>query len=676
MPGLGPAGGATHHPATSPYLAHPPLPVHSHAVTSFSWWLPFQNQDWLQAEYDAVHDPTSPRYLDFQPSEAIAAKVAPSQSETVAPVLAFLTGGNIPSQNISQVHGQLRVNAQVHVLEALFGVTFQLYRLSGLSNMDGLLRTNQSITIPAEVAPHLALLTGLNELPARLIRDQPRRARRPSPSTLQSPPPLSSSAVNSSSSHSFTPMSTSTPLLCAASLIDFAPSQFIAQQCGYYPATATAPANPVKLAIIGGFQDMDNDKGQTLYEFYSPQDLVTYASELSYSITAPSINPLFGSQDADGYATADGGVASFEVSLDIDMAFSFCPQCSIGLIPVPQADANNFFLAVADVYNAIAAMDSASQPHIVSLSFGYAEIYLNLAYTEYIEGILQQLTTAGVTLVVASGDNGANTDLITVCSADTLAVPYPATSAYVTSVGSTEYYNGVTAANHDSLFNSADSTNQFCAPCPPGGVGVGLPNNCQVRTAGPQRAVKAFKTGSDLDVTGFESGGGFSMNLAQPTAQAAAVAAYLNVFCTPANGCTLPPTGDFNPNNRAVPDVSFYGSRSPVGVDNYLYFFTGTSVSAPAFAGLLANLVQYYQTAKGTTMGLGDVKGLLYGAQAATAAGPGPLQAFNDVQIGDNTCPSPNSDMTACSQTGCLGYGTAPGWVSPSSTPSQQQRLQ
>ena len=656
-----------HFPSISPFLSSTPLPAHATDWLTFSWWLPLQSVEWLVAEYEAVSDPSSPRYLDFHTAEFITAKVNPSQADVVAPVMAFLTQGGIPSHNISQVNAQLLVTAQVHLLESLFGVTFQLYRHTNQSTVTalngGLLRTSQSITIPASVAPHLVLLKGLNDLPAKFFQREARRAR--SLSSRSSPSP----AINSSH-HSFSPTSTTSQLTCSYSNVDFATPNFIAQQSGYLPATATVPAKQVKLAVIGGFYGAgDSASGRSRYEYYSPADLNAYAHNLAYSITTPSINPFFGNQDASGYSSLDSSEPTYEASLDIQQAFSYCPQCSIGLFPVSQAIAHadtsdsTFYLNLENAYNAILALNATAQPHIVSLSYGLGESYYTTAEINAVEGILLQLATAGVTNLVSSGDDGANSDASS-CSSSTLAVEYPSSSRYVLSVGATEYFGGVTQGNHGCVFSSigdvTGSNNLMCGTCPSGGT-TGY-SSCQTGTAGPQRAVKAYSS-TDYDFTGFTSGGGFSKVLSQPSAQTAAVAAYFSTGCTSANSCSLPSTG-YTSTNRAVPDVSFYGSNTAVGYELAFDFLIGTSVSAPAFAGVLANLVQYYQNATNTTTGLGDVKGMLYAAQAATVSANGRLQAFTDVSSGDNICPAANSAYTSCQYSGCTGYTAAPGWVS------------
>ena len=621
-------------PAISPFLDFPPLPALSSSLLTFSWWMPFQGMEWLDREYEAVTDPSSPRYLDFHTSEFIAAQVNPSQTEVAAPVLAFLTAGAIPSSNITQVNAELRVTTQVAVLEALFNVTFQQYwatnaTTNGSSQGDFLLRTNQSILIPASVSPFLALLQGLNDLPVQSYQRLPAK-----PFLSRSPPQTSRPSSSSSSPHSFSPLSTSPVLngsMLACSDINrfFATPNFIGQQCGYQPASLTVPAFQVRLAVLGGFLFNDDASHISLFEYYSPADLSDYAFDLAYAITNATINPFFGNQDASGYSVSDNGIPTYEASLDIQQAFAFCPQCSIGLYPAT---------ALASAFNGILAMNSSVQPHIVSASYAGSENGFNSQAIALIEGILKQLATAGVTSVVSSGDSGANNQANT-CSLSTVVATYPGTSRYVLTVGATEYFNGVTAQNDACVFSStgdmSGSDNYLCGQC--NGLSASYYNYCQTRTAGSQRAVKSYYT-QDFLVSGFSSGGGFSQVIGQPSAQTRAVAQYLATCGTSVSSCSLPPSSVFNASNRAIPDVSFYGSSTPVGYELAFSFFVGTSVSAPAFAGVLANLLQYYQSATQSTSGLGDVKGLLYGAQQATANSPPPLQAFSDVTVGDNLC--------------------------------------
>jgi tripeptidyl-peptidase-1 len=79
------------------------------------------------------------------------------------------------------------------------------------------------------------------------------------------------------------------------------------------------------------------------------------------------------------------------------------------------------------------------------------------------------------------------------------------------------------------------------------------------------------------------SGGGFSTVFARPAYQDAPVSGYLS---------TIPATfaGIFSRDNRAFPDVALQGVNMEIIQGGNLVGASGTSGSAPAFAGLIALL--------------------------------------------------------------------------------------
>ena len=120
-------------------------------------------------------------------------------------------------------------------------------------------------------------------------------------------------------------------------------------------------------------------------------------------------------------------------------------------------------------------------------------------------------------------------------------------------------------------------------------------------------------------------------------------------------------TGSGVPNDgaRDIPDVALAASAAH---DGYIMYSTGslmvvggTSVPAPAFAGLIALLNQYL-VAKGvqSKAGLGNINPTLY----ALAQGTG--GAFHDVTTGDNIVPCSNGTVGCTS--GSFGYKAGTGY--------------
>ena len=124
----------------------------------------------------------------------------------------------------------------------------------------------------------------------------------------------------------------------------------------------------------------------------------------------------------------NGGWAQ-EISLDLDMASSICPNCSILLV---EATSNSFANLGAAVNYA------ASKADVVSNSYGGSDTS-DASYGTY-------YNHPGVAVTVSSGDNG-------------YGVEYPASSQYVVAVGGTSLNrgSGTTATWSESAWSGAGS---------------------------------------------------------------------------------------------------------------------------------------------------------------------------------------------------------------------------
>ncbi len=176
-------------------------------------------------------------------------------------------------------------------------------------------------------------------------------------------------------------------------------------------------------------------------------------------------------------------------------------------------------------------------PLVISFSYGSSEkAYAALGFLEFTNDLLKAMGIMGITVVVASGDQGAYMHGSR-CE-DGFDPVFPASSPWVLSVGATQLI-------------AADES------------------GC------PYESVASLDWGSL--VTG---GGGFSSQLAQPWYQRVAVGAYTD----PRGQCRdrLPPTSMFNTSNRGYPDVSHFGHSVVMFHRGIVNIIDGTSASAPA----------------------------------------------------------------------------------------------
>jgi len=267
----------------------------------------------------------------------------------------------------------------------------------------------------------------------------------------------------------------------------------------------------------------------------------------------------------------------------------------------------------------------ADVPQVISVSYGWSEsdqceinpVECTGTSEDYVTAVnaeFMKIGVTGVSILIASGDSGANGRTDPDCSLTYLKPDYPAASPYVTAVGATQMSNPV------------------CALKNPPAVCANSGYDCF--SGGDEVAVS-------FDVASFASGGGFSNYAAQPDWQKTAVAAYL------ASGVALPPAGYFNATNRAYPDVAAIGNAVLIdqgGVE----LVGGTSCSSPEFAAIAGLLNHYAIKASGKPLGF--LNPLLYKIAASTPA------AFHDITVGDNKCTE-----DGCSAS-CQGFLCAKGW--------------
>lgn len=245
--------------------------------------------------------------------------------------------------------------------------------------------------------------------------------------------------------------------------------------------------------------------------------------------------------------------------------------------------------------------------------------------------MLQQANAQGITVVSSSGDSGAAAcePARTSTSAETgLAVGFPASSPYVTGVGGTEFSEG--AASYWSATNG-----------PTGGSALSYI---------PETAWNDGNYGSGLEPDLMGTGGGVSTLFPKPAWQ---------------TGVGVP-----NDGFRDVPDVSLAASPDHDGylfcsansclsgyadANRQLHIVGGTSVSAPALAGIVALLNQKTGSAQG------NINPSLYALASFSN------DAFHDITTGNNQVPcSPGTKdcpgFAGQTTPAMMGYVAGPGY--------------
>jgi kumamolisin len=293
--------------------------------------------------------------------------------------------------------------------------------------------------------------------------------------------------------------------------------------------TFTAP----QLAQLYQFPTGLDGTGQTIAIVelgggYKSGDLTTYFKNLK--LKSPNIAAV----SVDGGTNTPGSDADAEVLLDIEVAGAVASGASIAVYFAPNTD-QGFVDAILD-----AAHDTTRKPSVISISWGGPEDSWTAQSQAAMNQALQDCAALGVTVTVASGDNGSSDGV----QDGKLHVDFPASSPYALACGGTTLRAGGSSIQSETVWNE---------------------------TAQNEGA----------------SGGGVSTVFPIPSYQASAK--------VPVN-----PQTSFA--GRGVPDVA--GDADPVTgyqveVDGQATVVGGTSAVAPLWAGLVALLNQKLGTPVG-----------------------------------------------------------------------------
>ena len=157
---------------------------------------------------------------------------------------------------------------------------------------------------------------------------------------------------------------------------------------------------------------------------YRATDLDTFFAGLGVSPPTPVPVGVSGGSNS---PTGDPNGPDAEVELDIEMAAGLAPGATIVVYFAPNTE-QGFVEAVTT-----AVHDAVHRPSVLSISWGGPESSWTAAARNALEVAAQDGAIQGVTILAASGDQGAGDGE----PAGTLAVDFPASSPYVVGCGGT-----------------------------------------------------------------------------------------------------------------------------------------------------------------------------------------------------------------------------------------------
>lgn len=188
-----------------------------------------------------------------------------------------------------------------------------------------------------------------------------------------------------------------------------------------HPAPTVAQAYEFPAGVTGAGECI------ALLEFgggYSPSDLRAYFENLG--VAAPQVVAV-GVDGVGNAPTGDPGGPDAEVELDIEIAGALAPGATIAVYFAPNTE-QGFVDAITTAIH-----DMTYRPSVVSISWGSPEPSWSDQARSAFESAIQEGATLGVTVLAASGDQGASDGE----PSGTLAVDFPASSPYVIGCGGT-----------------------------------------------------------------------------------------------------------------------------------------------------------------------------------------------------------------------------------------------
>jgi kumamolisin len=211
----------------------------------------------------------------------------------------------------------------------------------------------------------------------------------------------------------------------AASNGSFTPAQV--GQLYQFPQGVSAAGQTIGIIELGGG--------------YRTADIKAYFKELG--LAAPNVTTV--SIDKGKNTPGDANGADGEVMLDIEVAGAVAPGANIVVYFAPNTD-QGFIDAIAG-----AVHDTKNKPSVISISWGGPESSWTAQAMSTLDAACQSAAALGITITVASGDNGS-TDGATGNNVD-----FPASSPHVLACGGTKLIGSGSTISSEVVWNEQAS---------------------------------------------------------------------------------------------------------------------------------------------------------------------------------------------------------------------------
>ena len=221
--------------------------------------------------------------------------------------------------------------------------------------------------------------------------------------------------------------------------------RILTKKPGIKAQAAAVPYSPVQVAKAYGFPSGATGAGQCIAIIelgggYNTSDLNSFFGNLG--IATPSVTTV-SVDGATNSPTGDANGPDGEVELDIEVAGSIAPGAKIAVYFAPNTD-QGFIDAITTAVN-----DATLKPSIISISWGGPENSWTAQARNALNSACQDASTMGVTVLAASGDDGASDG----STGGTPTVDFPAASPYVVGCGGTKLTISGTGISSEQAWN-------------------------------------------------------------------------------------------------------------------------------------------------------------------------------------------------------------------------------
>jgi len=560
-----------------------------------------RNIDKLDAELLKVSDPDSPQYLQHWSRSQVIDFTRPHSSSTLAVDRHLKASGFETRQSTGGEY--IRATGSISAWNRLLGTTF--HEFVSIGNLDSeqehvpttIYRAIDDISIPQELRPHISALFNVVFNEDFALSKASKAFKRLRPRLKK----LDEEQV-----------------IFEGINVEPDTTEYMVRRLtgGIYANNMVTPA---LLHLVYGIRNTlgrkDTIQGiySSLGQYFSSRDIATFRSTFSLKpLVAGEITDL-NRRDNDDACVFDPDQCD-ETSLDLQYMGAIVQGSPIQNLYEDYGDD----LFVDWIYS-VATMKDTEMPSVLSISYGISESLIVASgnkgrqLVDQFDTEVKKLGLHGVTVIAASGDHGSVSSSYAFNKQCVMDVTWPASSPYVTAVGATM---GPEAGNHRNL------TERVC---------------------------------NAVNQSDASTGGGFSKLYPLPNWQAVATGQYLFAY-----GPARDPSDMRKYTGRGVPDLSIMGNNFLTRIGGQWYRVTGTSASAPVFAGMVT-LINGQRVSQGNGT-FGWLNPTIY--NAAAKSNTKYFSLFNDIVEGSNDNYLYVDRWNGGSIKKCpgLGWVAAPGW--------------